>query len=65
MGQLSVFPTFPILFDPESRVAEAFGVKGLPTSYVIDRQGRIVYRAVGGRAFDHPGIERILRTLLE
>jgi len=65
MGQLSVFPTFPILFDSESRVAEDFGVKGLPTSFVIDRQGRIVYRAVGGRVFDHPGIERILRHLLE
>jgi thiol-disulfide isomerase/thioredoxin len=65
MGQLDVFPTFPILFDPESKVAGDFGVKGLPTSFVIDRQGRIVYRAVGGRAFDHPGIERVLRTLLE
>jgi thiol-disulfide isomerase/thioredoxin len=65
MGQLNVFPTFPILFDPESRVAEDFGVKGLPTSFVIDRQGRVVYRAVGGRAFDHPEIERVLRALLE
>ena len=65
MGDLNVFPSFPILFDPESRVAEDFGVKGLPTSFVIDRQGRIVYRAVGGRVFDHPGIERILRPLLE
>ena len=65
MGQLNVFPTFPILFDPESRIAEDFGVKGLPTSFVIDRQGRVVYRAVGGRAFDHPEIERIIGTLLD
>ena len=65
MGQLNVFPTFPVLFDPESRVSVDYGVKGLPTSFLVDRQGRLVYRAIGGREFDHPEVERVLRTLLE
>jgi len=65
MGQLDVFPTFPVLFDPDSRVSEAFGVKGLPTSYVLDKQGRVIYRAQGGREFDHPEIERMIRELLD
>ena len=64
MGDLNVFPSFPILFDPESRVSAEFGVKGLPTSFLLDRQGRVVYRAVGGRAFDHPEVEQIIRKLL-
>jgi len=64
MGQLEVYPTFPILFDPTSRIADAFGVKGLPSSYVLDRNGRALYRAQGGRAFDHPDIERLIRELL-
>jgi thiol-disulfide isomerase/thioredoxin len=63
MGQLDVYPTFPILFDPTSRIADAFGVKGLPTSFVLDRQGRVVYAAQGGRAFDHPDIETLIREL--
>lgn len=29
IGQLSADPSFPILFDPESKVAKAYGVKGL------------------------------------
>jgi len=65
MGQLEVVPTFPVLFDPESRISVAYGVKGLPTSFLIDRKGRLVYRAIGGREFDHPDIEALLQGLLE
>ena len=64
MGQLTRFPDFPILFDKEGVIAEAYGVKGLPTTVLIDRQGRVVYRAVGGRDFDHPEVKRIIRELL-
>lgn len=65
MGQLEVFPSFPILFDPESDISQAFGVRGLPTSFLLDRQGRIVFRAIGGREFDHPDIEAQVRSLLK
>ena len=63
-GELNVFPTFPILFDPESKISADYGVKGLPTSFLIDKKGRLAYRAVGGRAFDHPEVERLIRRLL-
>ena len=63
-GELNVFPTFPILFDPESKLSAEYGVKGLPTSFLIDKQGRLAYRAVGGRDFDHPEVERLIRELL-
>ncbi len=65
MGDLNVIPSFPILFDPESRVSADFGVKGLPTSFLLDKQGRVVFRAVGGRAFDHPEVEQTIRSLLD
>jgi thiol-disulfide isomerase/thioredoxin len=63
-GDLNVFPTFPILFDRESSISQQYGVKGLPTSFVIDRDGRVVYRAIGGRAFDHPEVIGIIEQLL-
>lgn len=65
MGQLDVFPTFPILFDPKSEVSQAFGVKGLPTSYIIDKQGRAVFRAIGGREFNHVEIRQQVEALLK
>jgi thiol-disulfide isomerase/thioredoxin len=64
LGDLDVFPSFPILFDPDSKVSEAYGVRGLPTSFIIDPQGRIAYRAVGGREFDHPEVVRLIDGLL-
>jgi len=64
MGQLSVYPTFPILFDQDSKVAELYGVKGLPTTLLINRQGQVAYRAIGGRDFDHPRVRAIVNQLL-
>ncbi len=63
-GRLSLEPTFPILFDRESRVSEQYKVKGLPTTYLLDKQGRIRYRAIGGREFDHPEVEALIEGLL-
>ena len=63
-GRLSVDPTFPILFDRESRVAEDYGVKGMPTTFLIDKDGQIRFRAIGGREFDHPDVEAIIEALL-
>jgi len=31
---------------------------------LIDKRGRIVYRAVGGRDFDHPEVREIVHALL-
>jgi len=64
IGQLPAFPGFPILFDADGAVAERYGVQGLPTTVIIDRQGRIVYRAVGGRDFDHPDVRKLILDLL-
>jgi thiol-disulfide isomerase/thioredoxin len=64
-GQLDVDPTFPILFDRDSSVANAYKVKGLPTTYLIDKQGMIRYRAIGGREFDHPDVVKLIKQLIE
>jgi thiol-disulfide isomerase/thioredoxin len=64
MGELDVFPTFPILFDPQSKVSETYGVRGLPTSFIVDPKGRIIYRAIGGREFDHPDVVGLIESLL-
>jgi len=55
---------FPILLDRNSEVLKAWPVVALPTSFVIDPQGRIAYRAVGGREWDDPALVRQIRSLL-
>ncbi len=64
-GTLDSTPTFPIVFDTDSRVLKAWPVRGLPTTFILDKQGRVAYRAVGGREFDDPAILAQIRGLME
>ena len=63
-GQLSLAPGFDILFDYTSDTSKSYRVNGLPTTYLIDKKGMIRYRAIGGREFDHPDIEKIIESLM-
>jgi peroxiredoxin len=36
-------PNFEVIFDPAGTLAERFNVIGMPTSVLIDRQGKIRY----------------------
>ena len=64
-GQLTLDPTFTVLFDKTSQVSRRYRVNGLPTTYLIDKKGMIRYRAIGGREFNHPKIEKIIQQLLD
>lgn len=60
----SNFPvSFPLLLDQDSKTIEAWPVRGLPTTFVVDPQGRLVYRAIGGRAWDGPVLLEQVRAL--
>lgn len=51
---------FLILMDQDKSVTTEWGVKGLPTTYVIDPQGRMVYRVVGERDWDEPELMQLV-----
>lgn len=44
--------TLPVLFDEDQEVSRQFMVRGLPTTVLIDQDGRALGRAVGPRAWD-------------
>jgi peroxiredoxin len=56
--------TFPILLDRDAQIIKAWPVIALPTSFIVDPQGRIVYRAVGGREWDDPALLGKIRELI-
>lgn len=56
--------TFPILLDHDSAVLKTWPVVALPTTFVVDRQGRIAYRSVGGHEWDDPKLIEGLRRLM-
>lgn len=55
---------FPILFDRDSKAMDAWGIRGLPTTFLVDRKGQLAYRAAGGREFDDPEIVSTIKHLL-
>jgi len=55
---------FPVLFDRDSKAIGSWPVKGLPTTFLVDRAGRLALKAVGGREFDDPEIVAIIKQLL-
>ena len=56
--------SFRVLHDPEQRVAGSYGVRGYPTTVVIDRAGRIVLSELGAWDWSHPEAVAWLRELL-
>jgi len=56
LGEVEPSPTYPILFDTNAQSLKDWKVKGLPTTYIVNRDGYLVYRAIGGREFDHPAL---------
>ncbi len=54
---------FPLLLDRDSRVIGAWAVRGLPTTFVVGPAGRIVFRAIGSREWDDPGLLAQIREL--
>jgi peroxiredoxin len=54
---------FTILLDSSAEVINQWPIKGLPTTFVVDPQGRIVYRAIGGREWDAEELLNLVRAL--
>lgn len=55
----------PVLFDEDREVSQAYFVRALPTSVIIDPRGVLVGRAVGPREWDSPQTVHWLRTLAQ
>ena len=53
-------PSYPVLFDGDNQGANAFGVTGLPTLLVIDKQG--IVRAVEMRVVGESELESLIRA---
>ena len=56
---------FPILMDESKDVSAAFGVRGLPTTIVISKNGLLMGRAVGPRRWDAPESVALIDALVE
>jgi peroxiredoxin len=54
---------FPLLLDVNASIVNSWPARGLPATFVISPDGKIYYRALGGREWDAPEILQMLRNL--
>ena len=56
---------FRIVYDPEGLLPEKFGVRGMPTSFLIDRNGHVQSRHEGFRLADRDALAQQIRALVQ
>ncbi len=54
---------FPVLIDASSKTSRRWPMMGLPTTFIVDPQGKIALRAIGGREWDDPSMIRSILAL--
>jgi peroxiredoxin len=57
--------TFPVLLDPKCETVDLFEVKGIPTTLLIDKKGRMVGKAIGPRDWMSPEVISLINLLVE
>ena len=58
-------PAFEVVRDGEGKVVEAFGVEAMPTTFLLDREGKVVLVHRGFVQSDRDAFERIVQNLIE
>lgn len=57
-------PNFTIAFDPDGKVAEQYQLVGMPSSYLIDKNGQLIGHHTGFKEEDVAKLEQQIRSLL-
>src|SRR5207244_12844229 len=55
--------TFTVLVDPKMEIANTYGVRGLPASFIIDPQGNMAAYAIGPRNWDNDASQSLFEGL--
>jgi cytochrome c biogenesis protein CcmG/thiol:disulfide interchange protein DsbE len=56
--------TFSVLLDPQSMVGTQLQVSGIPTSYLLDKRGRVISRVIGPHDWNSRKIRHLVEQLL-
>ena len=57
--------SFDLVLDPIGEVGSSYGANRLPMTYIIDKRGFVVRRAIGPREWDSPLYQARIRRLLD
>lgn len=58
------FLTFPVVLDSSGSAGAAYGVRSIPTTFIIGRDGTILAGRMGAQEWDDPRVAALLERLL-
>jgi len=56
--------TIPVAFDPEMTLADKYGVRALPSSFIVDREGNMTALAIGPRHWDNDASHSLVEAMV-
>jgi thiol-disulfide isomerase/thioredoxin len=56
---------FEWVLDPSGEIGSTYGANRLPMTYLLDKEGRVIRRAIGPREWDSAAALRLFETLLD
>jgi peroxiredoxin len=56
--------TFPVALDSQYTATQTYGIRGFPTTYIIDKQGTLIGKLVGSLDWDAPEVLAVFRKLI-
>jgi cytochrome c biogenesis protein CcmG/thiol:disulfide interchange protein DsbE len=56
---------FSIAFDPAGSTPRAYGIKGMPSSYLIDAKGKILFSHIGFQLPEQDALEQKIAAALQ
>ena len=56
--------SFPILIDPDNKAGQAYGLTGVPETYIIDKQGVLREKFLGPVQWDSPAAQQKLMSYI-
>jgi len=56
---------FPILYDPKGHITKRWKVYGLPTSFLVDKEGKVRYTLTGTKEWDEKEAVSLIESMLQ
>ncbi len=56
---------FTIAFDSKGETPKSYGVKGMPTSFLVGRDGKVIFQHLGFKEADRDDLEKQIKAALE
>lgn len=56
--------TFPVLLDPKCETLDLFEIKAIPITFLVDKKGKMIGKAIGPRDWKSPEVVSLLNLLI-